>query len=284
MSKIKQISIIALVLLLVGIVGSVLTFKPMLQQTSVSKEEVIQEQSNRIEITADDAEVEVLSTTDSTAKVDLSGQVGKGAKYHLTTNVENSALIIDVKLAQQNFISLYSSSLSIKVYVPEALYESLQITGDDGHIAVSDLQAGDIHVTTTDGRVEFNNVKGTTLTTLTKDGSSELKNVEAATIQVKSGSGRINLEEVAGQISAETSDGGISLVTSQLDHPLELTTKDGHIHVQTKNKPTNATIIASVEDGHVELFDSSDRHAVFGNGEHTIKLTASDGSITVEEK
>lgn len=322
MGKIKKVSIVALLLLLVGIVGSLLTFKPIIQQNSISKEKVINEKFSHIEIVTGNTGVEILPTTDSTAKIDISGKVGKGSNYNLSTNVENSTLSIGVKYEQRSLINFFPSSLSLKVYLPEMVYESIQIKGDDGGINTSDLQAKDINIKTANGKIKLSNVKGTTVTTQAIDGASNLKNVTASIVNVKSGNGkielsnvkgttvttqaidgasnfknvtasnmnvksyngRINLENIEGHVSAKANDGSILLVSNHLDNPIEFETDNGSIDIQTKKKPTNATINVSVENGKVDIFDSSNRNVVFGNGEHLIKLTATDGSITVEKK
>ncbi|WP_018661690.1 DUF4097 family beta strand repeat-containing protein [Heyndrickxia acidiproducens] len=284
MNKIKKVSIVALVLLLVGAVGSILTFKPMIQQKSISKEKVINEKFNHIKMVTDNTGVEILPTTDSTARVSLTGKIGKGSKYHLSTDAENATLSVRVKYEQRSFINFFPSSLSLKVYVPKTVYESLRIEGDNGRISLSDLQAKDINVKTDNGKIEFDNVKGTTITTQTDNGLSNLKNVKASFVKANSDNGRIALENVEGRIFAKANNGRISLVTHQLDQPIKFETDNGRINIQTKKKPTNAIINASTENGRVELFDRSNRNAVFGNGEHLIKLTASNGRITVENK
>lgn len=60
MDKIKKISLLALVLLLVGIVGSLLTFRPVLRQEAKSEEKVVHEEFSRIKIATDNTRVEIL--------------------------------------------------------------------------------------------------------------------------------------------------------------------------------------------------------------------------------
>lgn len=285
MSNIRKISVIALTLLLIGIIGSIFTIKPMLNKSPISKEEVINDKFNKIKIVTDNTGIELLPTTDATAKVDLSGKAGKGTKYHLSADVENATLTISVKYNLQSLVTLFPSSpLLLKVYVPEVLYESLQIEDNNGHVNVGDFQAKEIHINTNNGRVVLNNVKSTKVTTETDNGSSNLKNVKASDITVKSKNGKIILEDIDGQIYAKSNNGSISFVTNQLDQPIDFETNNGRINIQTKEKPINATINANVNNGKADIFDSSNRHVVFGNGENSINLTTSNGSITIEKK
>ncbi len=322
MGKIKKLSIVAVVLLLVGIVGSIFTFKPMLQQKSISEEKVINETFSQIEIVSNNTEVEIFPTKDATAKIDITGKLAKGSIYEVAANVEDSILSIDVKYEQRNFASFIPSSFSLRVYVPESVYESLQINGDDGGITVSDIQAKDMNVKTDNGNIEVRNVKGTTfkiqsndgathlsnitasdihvksdngnielinaeastVKTQVNDGTTNLNNITASNVHVKSDNGKINLENMDGHVSAKANDGSILLVTNHLEYPIEFETANGNIHIQTEEKPTNATINTSVENGKVDIFGNSNSSTVFGNGEYLIHLASNDGSIAVGEK
>lgn len=284
MNKIKKILTVALVLLLVGIIGSILTLKPMINPKLFSEEKVINKSFSHIEIAADNTSMEILPTTDSTAKVGISGKAGKGSKYYLSTDVKNATLSVKVKYEQRSFINLFPSSLTLKVYVPERLYKTLKIHSDDGRVNVRNLQANDINIKSNDGKIDLSNIKGTAIITQANDGSSNLKNVKANAIKVTANDGRINLDQVDGHISGKANDGAISLTTNQLNHPIELATDNGRINIQTKKKPVNATINASGQNARVSIFEGSDSATVFGKGENLISLTAKDGSITVKKK
>lgn len=68
MDKIKKMSLVALVLLLVGIVGSLLTFRPVFRQEAKLEEKVIHEKFSRIKIATDNTRVEILPAAGSAAK------------------------------------------------------------------------------------------------------------------------------------------------------------------------------------------------------------------------
>ncbi|QNK89140.1 DUF4097 family beta strand repeat protein [Sporosarcina sp. resist] len=284
MSKIKKASIVALMLLIIGIIGSVLTIKPMIQSKSISSERVISEQFSHIDIKTDNAGVEILPTTDAIAKIDVTGKVGDASNYHLSIDVEGSILSIGVKHEQRSLINFFPSSLSLKVYVPENIYESLQIKSDNGQIIAGDIQAKEIHVETDNGKIKMRNVEGDTIIAKTDNGSSYLENVKASIATIKSDNGEIVLKDIDAHIIAKVNNGRISLVTNHLDNPIEFETSNGRINIQTREKPKNATIDADVKNGSVKIFDSSSRYAVSGNGENQIKLISTNGSIIVEEK
>ncbi|NMD71474.1 DUF4097 domain-containing protein [Bacillus sp. DNRA2] len=283
MINMKNISVVALVLLLIGIVGSLLTYKPVMKERLISEEKVVNQKFNKIEIKSDAVGVELLPTTDSKAKVKLSGNAGN-AENHLATKVKNDALTIEVDYKQTSFINFLPTSLSLKVYVPENIYESLKIENKDGGIKVGRLQANEIDIRTINGGIELSHTNGTNVVTETMDGSIKLNKVGASFIRTNTVNGSIVLEGVLGQLSGKNKDGSIKLVTNDLDRSIDFETVNGNIHIQSGTEPTNATINASSVDGNVSIFDSTKTNEVFGKGQNIINLSTMDGGITVEKK
>jgi len=283
MDKIKKMSLVALVLLLVGIVGSLLTFRPVFRQEAKLEEKVIHEKFSRIQIATDNTAIEILPATGSAAKITVSGRAEKGSTYHLSTDVKNAVLSIGIKYKQRNFISFFPSSLSLKVYVPEKWYESLQVKNNDGRVRAGDLRARDIRIKTENGKIELNHISGDTITAEANDGSSTLENVKASLVKVKSENGKIVLKNLDSRVSGKAGDGSILFTTRHLNHPVELRANNGNIKIQTGEKPANATIRASAEDGRVDIFGSSDGNRVFGSGKPLIQLFTADGNIAVEK-
>ena len=78
MINIKKIAIAALILLLIGVAGSLFTFKSMNKSEQVSEEKIINnDRYTNIDITTDNAKIELIPTNDATTKVELSGKVAK---------------------------------------------------------------------------------------------------------------------------------------------------------------------------------------------------------------
>ena len=71
MIKIKKLSVVALVLLVVGIVGGLFTYSSVFQQAEVKKEEMIKDKFSAIEISSDNAEIDIMPTKESVAKIEL---------------------------------------------------------------------------------------------------------------------------------------------------------------------------------------------------------------------
>ncbi|HLS59739.1 MAG TPA: DUF4097 family beta strand repeat-containing protein [Virgibacillus sp.] len=259
----RSISMIALLLIIVGVVGSVLTFeKPVSKSDWVTAEKTIDgENIENIQIAADHTNIEVISVPDSSVKVEMSGI---DPENDLTASVDGSTLSIQVEHRKNSLFQfdLLASISSLKVYVPEKSYELLQIESDNGRIFGEKLQANTLDVNTDNGLIE-------------------LRHMNTSTTVAKTDNGKVALEYIEGDILAETDNGAISLITSHLDREIELNTDIGMIEIKTDQKPTNAVIDANVEVGKISIFGESNASTVFGNGDHSISLSTDVGKINV---
>lgn len=277
---IKKIAIVALILLLVGIVGSIFTFKSINKSEDVTEEKVINDNFNEIKIKSNEASVEVFSTSDKKAKVELSG---KSSDYRLSADVEGSTLKVDVDYKPKKLFNFdfTSALLDLKVYVPEKVYDSLLIESDNGRVQIDGLQARDVHVKTDNGRIKLNDIESSKVTASADNGMINLKDIVASTVNTSADNGKITLDDVAGKLSGKTNNGSISLVTHDLDRAIDFETDNGKIKIQTEKGPTNAILDAKVDNGKVTIFGESNWDTVIGNGKNLIKLTAKNGTITV---
>lgn len=282
--NIKKISLIGLILLLVGAVGSALTFKSAMQRNLISEEIVIEEDFTHIDVTTDNTSVEILPTNDSLARVELEGKIAKSSVYDISDDVDDSTLFINVNYEQRSWINFFPTEVSLTVYVPKKVYESLQIEGNNGRIQIHDLESKEINAKTNNGIIDGRNVNGTSIKATASNGEINLKEIESSTTRVESNNGRIKLDDIEGQLFGKTNNGSISLVTNDLDRAIDFETDNGQIKIKTLEEPKNVMINANVHNGKVTLFESSGNNAIFGLGEHLINLKAHNGSIKVEKK
>ncbi|MEK5070157.1 DUF4097 family beta strand repeat-containing protein [Sporosarcina sp. FSL K6-1508] len=261
--KNKLVIIVVLFLIVIG--GITLIFAPKDLLVKNAKKIVVDDSSfTTIEILADNATVEIVPTNDSVTTVEYSGKTKKKSKFTFKADVKGDTLAIQFKEKRRSFINFGFSSFNLKllVKVPEKQYDKLQAETDNGQIKVESIQVKDIALETDNGTID-------------------MKNVEAITVNLQTDNGKIHLESVAGQITGKTDNGGISLVTNNLDRPIELTTDNGEIEVQTEKEPTNATIDVKTDNGKINVFGSENKHTTFGNGKHLIKLRTDNGRITI---
>ncbi|KAA0965765.1 DUF4097 domain-containing protein [Sporosarcina sp. ANT_H38] len=255
--------IVALVLLVVG--GITLMFNTGDHFDNNAKEKVIEDQSfTNIEILTTNSAVEILPTKDSVTTVAYSGKTKKSSKLIFKADVKENTLSIQFKEKRRSFINFGFSSLDLKliVKVPEKQYEMIQAESDNGRIKVENIQTKELALETDNGTIELNTI-------------------DATAVDIKTDNGAIILTQVDGTIIGRTDNGKISVVTNNLDRPIELTTDNGKIEIQTEKEPTNATIDVKTDNGRIDVFGHENKHTKFGNGQNLIKLRTDNGRITI---
>lgn len=264
MTKIKKTMIIALILVGIGLVGSIVTFNLADEPLTVAEEKTIESKDiTAIDIRANNETVKVISTTDQATKVELTGKATNNAKDDLSVAVEGNTLSIQTENQRKFFnFDFFTTSLTLTVYVPEKVYESLQVNIDNGQFQAEQLAVTNLDAKTNNGRIE-------------------ISNIEANQVKVESDNGKLILEDVQGEIQGKTNNGSISLVTNNLDRPIELESDNGSIKIKSENEPTNVTFLADTGNGTISIFDKYNGNAVIGDGDNIIKLRTDNGRISV---
>ncbi|WP_234402351.1 DUF4097 family beta strand repeat-containing protein [Oceanobacillus damuensis] len=227
------------------------------------QKQTISEQFDNIDVETENVKIEILPASGSTAEVELAGN--KKGKYKLTTNVEGDTLHVEVenKRFQMFSIDFFNPSpTSLKVYLPEKAYDTVEVVTDNGQIIAGGMEADLVNMEADNGKILLDKIK------------SSLINVEVD-------NGEVSLENIEGEIHGTSNNGRISLKTESLDRPLTLETDNGTIDIQTVEPPTNATFDITLDNGKVNVFGESNYDSVIGNGDNVIKLTADNGKITV---
>jgi DUF4097 and DUF4098 domain-containing protein YvlB len=264
MSKLKKVALIAFVLILIGVVGSIFTMNSISKaEAEIEKVRINNETYKQIDISTNNARVEISPAKDQNTTVEFSGS----EEYNLHADVQGDTLTVDVE--ERRGFKLLSfdfsiSSPSLKVYLPEKMYDTVKVESDNGRISASNLQSKDISVETNNGRIEFGNIK-------------------SSRTMVETDNGRIHLENIEGAISGRTNNGRISLITKDLDRPIDLQSDNGRIEIQTEKEPTNAILDIKTDNGKITVFGDSNWDTVIGNGDYEIKLTTNNGGITIDK-
>lgn len=268
----------AALFIVVGGIGSALTFKSSFQAEATTENTIIKDHFTAIEINGSDANVNILPTTDSEAQIELTGDM---SDYHLATEVDEEVLKINIDFDQKKLFNFDFAFrlLELTVYLPEETYDSLQVRNDNGQIQMSDVHIEDIVAETDNGKMMLNDLKSHDIQTKSDNGSIELKNIHATKINTEAENGKINLEYVVGELVGKADNGHISLITEEIDQPIDLTTDNGKITIQTANKPTNVTFDIRVDNGKVDYFGESTWDTVIGEGDNLIHLKTDNGNI-----
>lgn len=298
----KELSFIALVLLLVGIVGSAVTYGKM-EKTEWTTELVKVEDDNfqEIAISVNNGSAELLPTNES-ARIEVFGQQGK---YKVSADTKEEKLIVHLEDKNKKLFNFNMNLKTpvIKVYVPETKYEAIQMESRNGKLKIEKIQAAELSAKTANGTVNLSEVQAETVKAHTNNGQIRAEQLTGSTIQAKSNNGRITmvdtlaekvtleadngrieLQNVEGQISGTAKNGRISLLAHELNFPMELKTNNGSISIQTDREPENAIIQTRANNGSITIFGEKNGAGVYGSGEHLIHLSTQNGKIEVEKR
>lgn len=262
MINLKKLMITGIVLIIIGTLGSLLTFRD--KGIDIAEEKVFKENNiTAVEIESNNAGVEIIPTTGMETKVEVYGTGSKDTMTNLTAKVEGETLIVKWKEKQLGFLHLdFNDSLTLKVTLPEKQYKTMMINNDNGKVQLADLNIEQVIAESNNGRIE-------------------MENILSENVEVKSDNGRVELEHVSGTIKGESNNGRISMKTATLDQPIQLETNNGRIEIETENDPTNVTFDVQVDNGSINILDKYKGSAVIGDGENLIKLKTNNGKIQV---
>ncbi|HLQ70651.1 MAG TPA: DUF4097 family beta strand repeat-containing protein [Bacillota bacterium] len=254
---------LAIILIVVGIVGSLFTFD--FETEAVTKEETFASTDiNQIDVNSDNVKVDVLQTEGSEIKVEFTGKQSKQNNKKFKTSVDGDTLRIDLNDKRWNLFDFdfFFTSLALKVYLPEKDYQSLSVESSNGKITAKEVQVKDVKLETDNGKVVG-------------------ENLMTSTFHAKTSNGKVALKNVDGTIKADTDNGRIDLTTPDLERSVDLKTNNGAIIIHSEQEPENVSFIANTANGSIDIFGKYDGSAVIGNGDHVVQLKTDNGRIRI---
>lgn len=263
MISIKKISTIALIFILIGAAGSLLTFSSFEQATAVTEKRSFDQNIAAIKVNTKNVGVIVLPSKEEMVKVELTGNELPNTIYEFSADVEGTTLSIKAEENQQSWINIFPTALMLKVYLPEQQYESMYVVSNNGQVRAESLNIKEVKTKTTNGW-------------------TDLKSITAMDVKVETNNGQITFDDVEGKVRGKTKNGQITFTAESIDRPIQLETETGRILIQTKQKPTNVKFDVHTGSGIINILNSYTGSTVIGNGENLIKLSTESGSITVE--
>lgn len=262
MINIKKLSIIALVLLLIGVVGSLFTFSQVTNKETNTEEKSISDEVTDVEVISDNAAVEIIPTTATDTSIELVSKGVDVSKLNFSADVEGKKLKVTLKDRRSFSIGFQIQSLHLKVYVPEKSYKSFVVKSDNGKVQMAELDIKSLNVESQNGRVE-------------------LKDIISEKVEVKSANGKVDLNNVEGNLIGSSNNGKISLVTKDLDRNIQLESDNGKIMITTDKEPTNTTFDVHVDNGKIDILNKYEGNVVIGKGENLVKLETNNGKIEI---
>lgn len=267
MRKMNIFLVIAGLLIIIGVIGSLLTFPgiPSIsgKDLTTSEKEIDSAEVETIKINIPNGKVQVLPTSEKEIKVNL--QTGD-KNDELITNIVDNALNINIKNKSWASFSIgfFNIGTTLTVYVPEQHFELLDIKSDNGKINIEEIEANNINVQSSNGRIE-------------------LSEITADKATVNADNGKIILTNVSGEITGKTSNGSIAIYTKTLEYPIDFHADNGKITITSEELPTNNTFDLRTDFGKIQVYGKKDWDSVIGNGEHLIKLRTNNGKITIQQ-
>ncbi len=261
----KRITLLALLLLVIGIIGSAMTYQSYADSEPVTEESIFDEKITDIIAESNNATIEMIPSANDSVKVEFLFDGSNKSRYKFEAAVENGELRVKLKEKVIQFFNFDFDikPLVIKIYLPEQSYES-------------------IIAKTENGRITIDQVATDTIEGISTNGGILLKDLHTQKVLAKTENGKIELQDVEGELQAKATNGKIELDTDHIDRLIDFETVNGKILIRTKEKPENAEIHAEVVNGSISIFGEKNQQTIIGDGDNKVNLKTVNGNIAVE--
>lgn len=256
-------------------------------------------------IKSDQADIRILPSPTGKVYTELSEKAGQTVvdieREEDTLKITIRAKETKFKILGISFIFSKDSHSVVTIYLPEKLYETVNVKSDHGEISIEHLQMKQLLIRSDQGRTELRHILSSksevfvdTGRIVTKDcnfteaqlktdtGRIVVKRSKAERWNIETDTGRIVLKHAAGDITAHTDTGRIIYEAQDVTSPLYLKTDTGNIELLTNEPLQNATVKAKTDMGKISIYGDRKRTAVFGDGILPISLKTDMGNISVK--
>jgi len=266
MNNLKKWIMIAVALLVIGGVGSLITFFTMKEYDIQENVTVDSANISGLEVRLRNGKILMRETDETQIRIELTGKERNKSNVKLRVEEVGGKLLIEPSRTKAPLFNIFSGfrSLHLSVYIPNRVLDSVQVDIQNGSLDVRQLHVANVRTTADDAAIR-------------------LEKVDAETVNVKSNNRNIIFDHVTGELTGETKNGKIMMITDDLDRNIDFYTSNGSIQIDTGKEPTNAILDVRANNGKVRVFEKQDWTAAFGNGEYLIKLRANNGNITIEK-
>ncbi|MFD1781522.1 DUF4097 family beta strand repeat-containing protein [Fredinandcohnia salidurans] len=303
---VKKLSFVALLLVVIGGIGSAVTYGSVNKEVSIHENIPIKNESiTSIQVNVDSTDVEFIPVpTMEEARVEL---VGRGVEKTIQEfSVEEDGQTLSVSLQSKNEkwfnFNFYIPTLTLKIFAPEKMYQHVNIKGFSSDLLVENLQATTINLATDSGEVKLETITSEEMTVKTFSGDIHMEHVQGA-IETKTDSGDlyvqdapvttfgaitfsgdIKLEKIKGALNTKTDSGDVLISTSEISKAINIKTFSGDIKIEAEKEPTDVQFEVSTFSGDVNLFDKYQNKATVGEGTILIQLETDSGDIIATNK
>ncbi len=287
MNKIKYFSFIGLTLLLIGLVGAALTFRGYFKATDIAiRKELPKSEFSEINVKTDAVILNIVVTNEE-PRVELSGKTKDEVDENdLEVKVEDDELLIQYK-PNSDWLNIdlfnWIRPLELIVYIPEKQYQDLTLVNNSGTINIEKVKSDTMTLQVDNGKIDAEDLVVTNIVASADNGICNLADVTATSTNVECDNGSLKLDHVTGALKGKVNNGKISVMTDQMDVPMDFKSDNGKISILTKTMPTNVQFNVTVDNGSVDIFNDDYRNGDrIGDGDNQIKLTTNNGSIQID--
>ncbi|MGH2318449.1 DUF4097 family beta strand repeat-containing protein [Planococcus sp. SE5232] len=242
---------------------------------------LFEEEIRDIFISAENADVTVLSSENESTAIELSAS---SDDFNLSTSLEGTELTVKVSETSSFLNSGLLDTSVLTVHVPLVNSRTLDIQSGNGNLRISEIEPYEVSVYTGNGKIEIHTVSAKYFIADTGNGDISVKESDAQMVKLSSANGNIHLENVYAfnDLLATSSNGSIDLQVSDLIYPIEFKASNGDITIQTDNKPMQGSIEATASNGTIDIFGDDSERITFDGTFPLLKVEAVNGDILVE--
>ncbi len=225
----KNLVSVAVIVVILGAVGIGIFFATnsidSILKTVESKKEFDASQIHHIKVETSSAHVNVLPTKEEKIIVDFHGKGTDNSLNKEKLHAEQKEDTLNISVDSSFSIGISYKSVTVDVYIPNKLLETVHLETSSADINVKDLHANIVELETSSGDVTVKNLNQTQTGFMMNDTSTKK-------ISVYTSSADIDMQNVqTGDFEAETSSGDIHVadVSSSPSQPMKLTSKSGDV-------------------------------------------------------
>lgn len=318
-AMIRKITLVAILLLGIGLVGMAMTAKKAdfslfsVETVAYDKQESVNsEEITKVFLETSSIGVSVAPIDGDDITVTLDGKVSKKLKDNLKLIVEEKGEHLIIRTEMENKIqsSFGINILNVKldVRLPQKYYEQLEIKTSSGKINVENVESDGAIVQSSSGAIDISNLKvqnqlkvvassgrinvvdsgANTLNATTSSGSITLQELTTNDTEISASSGRVKLGNVSGNINTATSSGSITVENKQVTGDIVVKSSSGRVKVTFEETPESLAINfrgssgsgkVNLEGVNYERNEKNEVIGVIGTGEYRLDVKTSSGSF-----
>ncbi|MDN4495090.1 DUF4097 family beta strand repeat-containing protein [Ureibacillus aquaedulcis] len=237
---------------------------------------------SRVEVESDNADILLLPIQKDEATVELDNNDNNRYKLDVEVKDETLEIVVERKGFRWFSFNFFSKKPAVLVGLPKKDYDTIKAETDNGTINVTQINAAELVSDTDNGEILLEEVESQKVIAKSDNGKIILKDIASQDIDVEIDNGDAVIEDSTGRITGESSNGMLTVITDNIEQPMDLETDNGQILVKTTNKSENIRFDVKTDNGSVNIYGQSIPEQAIGKGNIVIKLVSDNGSITVE--